>query len=375
MIQVLQGHWVDVLKTLPDESVQTCVTSPPYFGLRRYLSDDSPLKHLELGQEKSPEEYVAKLVEGFREVRRVLRDNGVLWLNLGTSFFSNPGNGRGGGSTLGGGKPHLSGSQCVPVSGDNDPTQSPQPVHVPACGSDDRALRYSSVPDRACPYCGGVLQDGSQTRRDYIARNTQRNEQSLPLREQTNRDSEHSDCASSSPRVSAPFVPLSTTASSSLNAQDVSGLSTTASEHLKPTHSSPLSSQECGHTPACNGGKVLKAGILGGCTLDTGLFCKACGYCSTAHPTYKPKDLIMIPTMVAEALRADGWYLRSDIIWDKKNCMPESVTDRPTRSHEYIFLLSKVPNIIITTRRLRNLAFGTWTAPELPQERRERQKN
>ncbi len=55
----------------------------------------------------------------------------------------------------------------------------------------------------------------------------------------------------------------------------------------------------------------------------------------------KPKDLIGIPWMVAFALRADGWYLRSDIIWAKPNCMPESVTDRPTKSHEYLFLLSK----------------------------------
>ena len=55
----------------------------------------------------------------------------------------------------------------------------------------------------------------------------------------------------------------------------------------------------------------------------------------------KDKDLIGIPWMIAFALRADGWYLRSDIIWHKPNCMPESVTDRPTKAHEYIFLLSK----------------------------------
>ena len=57
----------------------------------------------------------------------------------------------------------------------------------------------------------------------------------------------------------------------------------------------------------------------------------------------KPKDLIGIPWMVAFALRADGWYLRSDIIWHKPNPMPESVTDRPTKAHEYIFLLTKSP--------------------------------
>jgi DNA modification methylase len=59
------------------------------------------------------------------------------------------------------------------------------------------------------------------------------------------------------------------------------------------------------------------------------------------HPVIKPKDLIGIPWMVAFALRADGWYLRSDIIWSKPNLMPESVTDRPTKAHEYVFLLTK----------------------------------
>jgi DNA modification methylase len=61
----------------------------------------------------------------------------------------------------------------------------------------------------------------------------------------------------------------------------------------------------------------------------------------TLAPGLKAKDLIGIPWRVAFALQADGWYLRSDIIWAKKNCMPESVADRPSRSHEYIFLMSK----------------------------------
>jgi DNA modification methylase len=58
-------------------------------------------------------------------------------------------------------------------------------------------------------------------------------------------------------------------------------------------------------------------------------------------PGLKPKDLVGIPWLVAFALRADGWFLRSDVIWSKPNPMPESVTDRPTKSHEYLFLLSK----------------------------------
>src|SRR6202453_4009225 len=64
------------------------------------------------------------------------------------------------------------------------------------------------------------------------------------------------------------------------------------------------------------------------------------------HPTLKRKDLIGIPWRVALTLQADGWYLRSDIIWEKLNPMPESVTDRPTRSHKYVFLLTKNPTYL-----------------------------
>src|SRR5690554_5882644 len=76
------GDCRNVLPTLPEASVQTCITSPPYFGLRDYGVDG------QIGLEQTPDEYVAKLVEVFREVRRVLRDDGTLWLNLGDSYFS-----------------------------------------------------------------------------------------------------------------------------------------------------------------------------------------------------------------------------------------------------------------------------------------------
>ncbi len=68
---------------------------------------------------------------------------------------------------------------------------------------------------------------------------------------------------------------------------------------------------------------------------------RAMDYRAPTPPGLKPKDLIGIPWKIAFALQADGWYLRSDIIWNKPNCQPESVRDRPTRSHEYVFLLSK----------------------------------
>ena len=79
-VQILVGDALAKLRELPNESVQCCVTSPPYFGLRDYGNDG------QIGLEPTPDEYVAKIVEVFREVRRVLRKDGTLWLNLGDSY-------------------------------------------------------------------------------------------------------------------------------------------------------------------------------------------------------------------------------------------------------------------------------------------------
>ena len=235
--RILLGDCLETLKTLPDCSVQTCVTSPPYFGLRNYGTEtweggdpdcnhasakeksryDYPMqegsrhseiakttkgtdgakyvdvcpacgavkKDLQIGLEQSPEEYIQKLVSVFREVRRVLKDDGVLWLNLGDSFW------------------------------------------------------------------GGKGQSGQAWSTEHQDRDTL---------EQAH--------------------------------HQISGKGET-----RPTD-----------------GK---------------------------HAIYKPKDLMMIPARVALALQSDGWWLRSEIIWHKPNPMPESVTDRPTKSHEMIYLLAK----------------------------------
>lgn len=175
---VVQGDALAVLKQMPDGVIQTCITSPPFWGLRDYGVEG------QLGLEATPEEYVAKLVEVFREVRRVLRDDGTLWLNLGDCYAGSWGN----------------------------------------YGGQNR---------------------GNGTQRPIIA-------------------------GSSAPSAQGDYLP--------------------------PT---------------------------------------------TRVPGLKPKDLCMIPARVALALQADGWYLRSDIIWAKPNPMPESVTDRPTKAHEYLFLLAK----------------------------------
>lgn len=169
------GDALEVLKTLPERSVHCCVTSPPYWGLRDYGVDG------QIGLEQTPEEYVERLVNVFCEVRRVLRDDGTLWLNLGDSYAAGGSGGSSPKSTLQG-------------------------------------------------YTGSHVKQ--------------------------------------------------------------------AIMNEKPISRRPM-----------NG--------------------------------LKPKDLVGIPWRVAFALQADGWYLRSDIIWHKPNVMPESVKDRPTKAHEYIFLLSK----------------------------------
>jgi len=171
--EIRVGNCLEKLNELPENSIHCCVTSPPYFALRNYQNDE------QIGQEETPEEFVENLVEVFRGVKRVLRDDGTLWLNIGDTYSR--GN-RG---------------KVVPPAG------------VAATKNDD--IKYGDL-----------------------------------------------------------------------------------------------------ETPKLN-----------------------------SHPTIKQKDLIGIPWRVAFALQADGWYLRSEIIWHKPNPMPESVKDRPTRAHEHIFLLTK----------------------------------
>lgn len=192
MVKIITGDCLDVLKTLPDASVHCCVTSPPYWGLRDYGCTG------QIGLEATPEEYVAKMVEVFREVRRVLREDGTLWLNLGDSYSRDPGKGGSG------------------PNGKHD--------FIPDYGLARKAMR------RGTGRADGIVTDESPRNRDGA--------------------------------------------------------------------------------PPCD---------------------------------LPQKNLIGIPWRVAFALQADGWYLRQDIIWHKPNPMPESVTDRCTKAHEYVFLLAKSP--------------------------------
>lgn len=182
-VRILVGDCRERLRELPDASVHCCVTSPPYFGLRDYGHAG------QMGLEPTPDEFVAGMVAVFREVKRVLRDDGTLWLNLGDSYAANGAraNNNGGGAT---------------------------------------GLKRDGRPEES------RLQSAAKTKTLGMA---------LPA-------------------------------------------------------------------------------------VSTGL---------------ASKQLLGIPWMLAFALRADGWYLRQDIIWSKPNPMPESVRDRCTKAHEYLFLLSK----------------------------------
>lgn len=193
--EIRVGNCLDVLPEIAAGSVHCCVTSPPYWGLRDYGHGD------QLGLETTPDEYVANMVAVFRELRRVLRDDGTLWLNLGDCYATGAGK-----------------------VGDHP-------------GGGDQGARWSG-------------REGHRVR---------------------------------GPKTQPNRMPL---------------------------------------------------------------------------PGLKPKDMVGIPWRVAFALQADGWWLRSDIVWSKPNPMPESITDRPTKAHEYVFLLSKSARYFYDAAAIRETGAG-----------------
>ena len=196
---ILQGDVRSQLATVPDNTVRCCVTSPPYFGLRDYGMPE------QIGLERDPDAFVDALVRVFREVRRVLTDDGTLWVNIGDSYCNAPRGNKGDWSSNG--------------------------LH------------------------------GAKTSVAY---------------------------------------------QETLNA---------------------------GTAQTINKSKL---------------------------PGLKQKDLIGIPWMLAFALRKDGWYLRQDIIWHKTSCMPESVTDRCTKNHEYLFLLAKSRSYYFNADAIKTPAKQDW---------------
>lgn len=266
----------------------------------------------QIGLEQTPEEYVANLVTVFREVKRVLREDGTLWLNLGSSY----------------------------ASGGSGPNRSPLLWRAPACGTDGKALPDSQVAGRVCPGSDDGRQGAILSRRDGTVRTGQSVPQGEPQTSQTGRDIEPKDCDHEA----------------------------TASACQSETPTSSPASRLSADTSVCTSGTSPKSPPLAVRTLGKESFYSACQspdcrgigrcglcWCKLAIPSLnvKAKDQISIPHLVAFALQADGWYLRQDCIWAKGvsgeaakagwsgNPMPESVTDRCCKAHEYVFLLAK----------------------------------
>lgn len=301
------------LGQLEDESVHCCVTSPPYWGLRDYGTAG------QLGLEKTPEEYTARMVDVFREVRRVLRDDGTVFLNLGDSYY--------------GGAKYGNGDRPEPDSkADGSFSENLGGEHIDA--SQNRSLGI------LCPVHGRILESFLRSQ-GYISGQNVR----LPNVDST-LQSNHSDDAIQGQRQKAspgvgPGVSFQSSKQneSSPQHQGAIPLSDSSSFSQGGVSGKILGEPQSSDKKACTCGIETLMDALS--HHNSGKVSSVLAYPHFTTTSLKPKDLVGIPWRVAFALQADGWYLRSDIIWAKPNPMPESVTDRPTKAHEYIFLMSK----------------------------------
>lgn len=228
---IYQGDVLSVLKTFEDESIDMCCTSPPYFGLRNYDMDG------QIGLEGSPEEYTQKLVEVFREVRRVLKNDGTLWLNLGDSYAGSWGN----------------------YSGQNR-----------GKGMQRAIITGSLAPQKAY--------DGLEK-----------------------------------------FRPPASRKMEGIKDKDLIGIPWKVAIALRED--------------GCIDFKALR-------TIERVRNEIYNAYEDGVIPDKVLVTLEKLNTEYREA-KGDSWYLRQDIIWAKTNGLPESIKDRCTKSHEYVFLLSK----------------------------------
>lgn len=362
MITVRCGDWIEQLKGMPDESVHCCVTSPPYWGLRDYGVSG------QLGLERTPNEYVAKMVEGFREVRRVLRKDGVLFLNLGDTYAGYHGNKR--------------------VPDDQAPSNKPGYVENMRASSvtsrRGRALRVASYDtsgkapegsqESGC-LCGSLCDACRVAYRIGKSHNGSRPSAmptaspSVPSREHTESAPDRlptSDCSIRADRSGVASSdrgktsgrageqpPVSPQSMLRLSSEQSQGACLQAESRGAKCLLCARTLSDCVPQSVCMSGEIREIsgrteGTVSPCAGQEQNTQYTCDYCfiGDSHRDYttaylKPKDLCGIPWMVAFALRADSWYLRQDIIWAKTNPMPESVRDRCTKSHEHLFLLSK----------------------------------
>ena len=333
--EIICGDALGELRKLPGESVQCCVTSPPFWGLRDYGTEG------QLGLEKTPEEYVSKMVEIFREVRRVLRKDGTLWLNLASSYAGSWGNYGGENRGAGSQRDIIAGSKAHQKSYDGLEKWRPPSSYVArrgarTCGSDGKerpnSPRIDSVCFDLCDECRVALSSRTSC-------SSQQQQLAASVSFHKVCKDAPSDRDSMIPGVDLLDALASTKPQSLPQSQAACSHCANCDACLNVLASATRDASLCVRKASCNS----DTSRIGSESSNQDKHVSDLAYSTIAFPQFKAKDMVPIPWMVAMALQADGWYLRSDIIWAKPNPMPESVTDRPTKSHEYLFLLTKSP--------------------------------
>lgn len=316
---ILEGDALGRLREMPDESVQCCVTSPPYFGLRDYRVEG------QIGLEASPDEFVAALVVVFREVRRVLRSDGTLWLNIGDSYNAD---GRKGRAEMGKGKNAGYSAWVNKTAGGTKPKDLLLIPSLLAAG-----LR--------APYYTGKIRD--ERERIWLAAMID-GEGCIHI----HRRREGQANGNGYRRKADSFGPALEVANTSLavveRCKTLTGMGTILrqeKDRRQPLYRWTVRTRECRdllrevypHLVA----KQHEARIAVGCPSSGEHAAAAWEALKLLHGGSATTVDFPEPQSCFEP----GWYLRSEIIWSKPNPMPESVTDRPTSAHEKLFLLSK----------------------------------
>jgi DNA modification methylase len=339
-LTILQGDCLEQLRTLPDESVHCCVSSPPYWGLRDYGHAG------QIGLEPTPEEYVAKLVSVFSEVRRVLRKDGTLWLNLGDSYAQNGSDAEGGRdanrSTLGGGKDTLKNARrCVGAHGLKPKDLCGIPWRVAqALQAPHYTGRIKDVQDRIWLAAmidaeGCMFIHKRKAGSDSGARFTKADGTEVCYERTQDTYGAGLEVANTSLAIIERCLAIVGKGSicSQSPSQNNRRKQTIYRWNLRTSECRDVVREIYPHLVA----KQHQARLLCACpssgedadSAHQSMIALHNG--GTATIDFKEPASMFVP----------GWYLRSDIIWSKANPMPESVTDRPTKAHEYIFLLSK----------------------------------
>lgn len=336
---IINSDCLTALRQLPDSSVHCCITSPPYYGLRDYGAAG------QLGLEKTPEEYVAKMVEVFREVRRVLRDDGTLWLNLGDSYAATT-KGSGGHNKKqdsNHGSWHDSRKWAIP-SGLKPKDligipwrvafalQQPYEHHI-LMEATDRAWMAAMIDAEGCitiPECKSSHGSGSSYPPIVQIRmcDTDALDRCVELVGKGGNMGEQ--------------LPPSYAEANQRPAYQWRINGRTAADVLADAYPYLLIKRR----QACvawtlqkirDGYETKKGVSIPSDALEKQVMCRE------IMKKLNQREAVDLPSWIEEpkTIIEPGWYLRQDLIWHKPNPMPESVTDRCTKAHEYIFLLAK----------------------------------